>query len=176
MWWSIADSVVVRMVFFASVIVICSVFSHGFSECSVPFVLLFLLTWIFSRVTVVTLTGGRCMESRLVSNFANYSFEWVVFVVVVIFSRVSDISDTLCFQCVCVISWLHNRVDPEACAMVFQHIFAPRHQHVQVCLDFECGRGSLQGWADVDSMMVLICCVWHLMWSFIQHRGTYVQL
>ena len=54
MWRSIADSVVVRIDFFASVIVILSLFSLGFSDCLVPFVLLFLLTWIFSRVSFVS--------------------------------------------------------------------------------------------------------------------------
>ena len=55
-----------------------------------------------------------------------------MFVVVVIFSRVSEISDTSCFLCVCNFV-ATQRVDPEECAMVFQHIFGPWHQHPQVC-------------------------------------------
>ena len=34
----------------------------------------------------------------------------------------------------------------------------PWHQHPQVCLHIECGRGSLQAWTDVDSMVVLQFC------------------
>ena len=75
------------------------VFSLGFSDCTVLLVL-FVLTWIFSRVLVVSGSAHRREEGawkpRRVQ-FCKFSFEWVLFAVVVIFARVSEISDTLCF-------------------------------------------------------------------------------
>ena len=52
-------------------------------------------------------------------------------------------------------SWPHERVDPDECVMVFQHIFGPWHQHHQVCIRCKCGRGLLQAWTVVGSMVVL---------------------
>ena len=103
-----------------------------------------------------TLMGGRYGETASCAILQVVFSEWVVVVIIVIFSRVSEISDTFFCVCVCVFSWPHERVDPEECVMVFQHIFGPWHHHPQECFHFECGRGSLQGWTDVDSMVMLI--------------------
>ena len=61
-----------------------------------------------------------------------------------------------CSFSVCVISWPHERVDPEECVMFFQQIFGPRDQHPRYVSIFECGRGSLQAWTEVGSVVVMI--------------------
>ena len=69
---------------FASVIAIWFVFSFGFSEWSVSFVLL-LAMWVFSRVSSVSGPAHRrrkVQRNSVASNFANYSFEWAVAFVV----------------------------------------------------------------------------------------------
>ena len=74
------------------------VFSNGFSDCSVPFV--------FRLVLVRYIDGRKVQEKpRRVQYLQVVLFEWVVVVIVVIFSRVFEISDTLYFLCVCVIWW-----------------------------------------------------------------------
>ena len=93
---------------FASVIAIWFVFSYGFSEWSVSFALLLA---IFSRVSIVSGPAHRrrkVQRNSVASNFANYSFEWAV-AVVVMFSCVRNSGYVV--PLVCAISWPHKRVD-----------------------------------------------------------------
>ena len=94
----------VRVLLFASVIAICFVFSLGFSDCSVPIVF-FLLIWMLCWGLVVSGLAHRrrkVQRNRVVCNLASCSSEWVVVVVVVLFSLVLEISEMLYFFCVCV--------------------------------------------------------------------------
>ena len=95
---------------FASVIAIWFVFSFGFSEWFVSFVL--LLAMYFSRVSIVSGPAHRrrkVQRNSVASNFANYSFEWAVVAVVVMFPCVRNSGYVV--PLVCAISWPHNRVD-----------------------------------------------------------------
>ena len=75
-----------EVLLFASVIAIWFVFSDGFSDVSVPFV--------FRLFLVRHIDGRKVQRNRVVCNFASCFSEWVVVVIIVIFSRVSEISDT----------------------------------------------------------------------------------
>ena len=140
--------------------------------CSVCFVLM----WVFSLISVFLvqhIDGGRYREAascailQVLSDGSLLSSSC---------SRVSQNTDTICFVLVIVeISWPHNRGDPEEIVLNFNkfQFMAPTPR---VCFHFESGRGSLQAWTDVDSMMLLkVFCIWQLMWSCMQHQRTSVQ-
>ena len=156
-WVSIADGVVVRIV--VSVIAILCVFSLRFfglfcAVCVDDYDMDFLTGF---RLFLVRHTDGRKVQRhRAVSNFANFSPRKGWCALLWSFSLVCLKFRIRCVFNVCVISWPHKKVEPEECAMVFQHIFCPWHQHHQVCFHFKCVRRCLHAWADVDSMMVLI--------------------
>ena len=133
---------------FASVNSIWFVFSNGFSDCFVLFV--------FRLVLVRYIDGRKVQEKPRRVQFCKLFFSNGSLLLLSSFSLVCLKFRIRCsFFRVCVISWPHERVDPEECVMVFQRIFAPWHQLPQVCIHFECCRGSLQGWTDVESMVML---------------------
>ena len=132
---------------FASVIAIWFVFSNGFSDVSVPFVF---------RLFLVRRIDGRRYRGTASCAILQVVFsEWVVVVIVVIFSRVSDISDTVFFLCVCVFVATRKGRSRRVRPGFSTHFFGPRDQHLQVCFHFECGRGSLQAWTVVGSVVVM---------------------
>ena len=71
-----------------------------------------------------TLTGRKYQETASCPMLQVVPSNWFFVVVVVMSSRVSEISDTLCLlQCV-GLRGHHKRVDPEECVMVFQTMLA----------------------------------------------------
>ena len=144
-------------------------------DCSEPFVV-FLLIEIsigFRLFLVWHADGRKVLRNRVVSKFANCFFEWVLVAVVVMFSRVSEISGTLCLKGVGLRG--HTIFDSEECALVFQPMLAMASTSP--------GMFPFRVWAwffaSVDRCWFNdgfeVFCVWLLMWSFMQHLRTCVQ-
>ena len=104
--------------------------------------------------------GGRYRETASCAILQVVFSEWVVVVIVVIFSRVSEISDTVFFLCVCVCFRGHTKGSIQKSDLwFFNAFFGPRDQHPRYVSIFECWRGSLQAWTVVGSVVVMIFSV-----------------
>ena len=133
---------------FASVNSIWFVFSNGFSDCSVPFVLRLVL--------VRYIDGRKVQEKPRRVQFCKLFFSNGSLLLLSSFSLVCLKFRIRCSFCVCVCFRGHTkRLIQKSALWFFQRIFAPWHQLLQVCIHFECCRGSLQGWTDVESMVML---------------------
>ena len=104
-----------------------------------------------------TLTEEGTEKQRRVQ-FCNFLPRLFVIVAVVIFSLVCLKFWIRCAfsVCVCDFRGYTKGLIQKSAPWFFQHVFGPWHQHLQVCFHFKGGRVSLQAWADVDSMMVVI--------------------
>ena len=116
--------------------------------------------------------GRKVRRNHVVCNFASCSSKWVVVVIVVIFSRVPEIPDTLYLERVCVISWPHKRFIQKSASWFFNTFLArginiPRYVSISsVGVDF-CMHGPL-----LVPWWCLFFCVWQLMRSVMQHSGS----